>query len=140
MARQDTRIESEGAEFLVLGNLLILGIPSYKTYTNMPGYDLIATNPDIGKSVRIQVKSRWRSNAPGFIIKNFDFDFLVVVRLNRGDKKGKSLIKEPEFFIFPRSVVENVPRSISWNKMNLKDIPNFESYKNQWNTIKITLN
>jgi hypothetical protein len=30
MPRQDTTLEAEGAEFLVLGNLLIEGIPAYK--------------------------------------------------------------------------------------------------------------
>ena len=52
MPRQNTRIESEGAEFLVLGQLLIAGIPTYKSYTNMPGYDLVATNPDANSSAR----------------------------------------------------------------------------------------
>lgn len=42
MPRLDTRLESEGAEFLVLGQLLIARIPTYKTYTNMPGWDLVA--------------------------------------------------------------------------------------------------
>lgn len=46
MPRLDTKLESTGAEFLVLGNLLLQRIPTYKTYTNMPGYDLIATNPE----------------------------------------------------------------------------------------------
>ncbi len=46
MERQDTRLESEGAEFLVLGQFLINRIVAYKTYTNMPGYDLVATNPE----------------------------------------------------------------------------------------------
>lgn len=43
MPRLDTRLEAEGAEFLVLGQLLLQRIASYKTYTNMPGYDLVAT-------------------------------------------------------------------------------------------------
>ncbi len=84
MARLNTRLESEGAEFLVLGNLLIEGIAAYKTYTNMPGYDLVATNPENRTSARIQVKSRWRTNAPGFLISNFDCEFVVLSRLNRG--------------------------------------------------------
>lgn len=46
MSRLDTRLESEGAEFLVLGQLLIHRIRAYKTYTNMPGYDLVATHPE----------------------------------------------------------------------------------------------
>jgi hypothetical protein len=57
--RQDTKLESEGAEFLVLGNLLIDGISTYKSYINFPGYDLTAINPDTKKIARIQVKSRW---------------------------------------------------------------------------------
>jgi hypothetical protein len=43
--RQNTRLESEGAEFLVLGNLLADGISCYKAYVNFPGYDLFAINP-----------------------------------------------------------------------------------------------
>jgi len=88
MKRQDTKLETEGAEFLVLGQLLIHRIASYKTYTNMPGYDLVATHPEKNTSARIQVKSRWRTGAPGFLIKNFDCDFVVVVKLNRGKKTG----------------------------------------------------
>jgi len=60
MPRQDTKLESEGAEFLVLGQLLIHRIAAYKTYTNMPGYDLVATHPEKNTSAKIQVKSRWR--------------------------------------------------------------------------------
>lgn len=139
MKRQDTRIESEGAEFLVLGNLLIQGIHSYKTYTNMPGYDIVATNPDTGKSLKIQVKSRWRTNAPGFIIQNFYCDFIVFCRLNRGDKSGKAEIKPPEYFVFPKIVLEQVPKSKDWNKMNLRDIPKFEFYQENWKLIKEAL-
>jgi len=137
--RQNTRLESEGAEFLVLGNLLIQGIPSYKTYTNMPGYDVIATNPETEKLIKIQVKSRWRTNAPGFIIKNFDCDFIIVVRLNRGNKAGNAEVKTPEFFIFPKHILEPITRTKDWNKMNLKDIPNYLDFKDQWELLKKAL-
>ena len=92
LKRMDTKLESEGAEFLVLGNLLIQGIPTYKTYTNMPGYDLVATSPEKNSSVRIQVKSRYQTNWDGFIINNMAADFVVLVTLNRGipNKKKKS--------------------------------------------------
>ena len=42
--RKDTKLESERAEFLVLGRLLLEKITAFKTYTNFPGYDLIAPN------------------------------------------------------------------------------------------------
>jgi len=97
MARLDTRLESEGAEFLVLGQLLLHRIAAYKTYTNMPGYDLVATKPESNKSAMIQVKSRWRTGAGGFPIKKFDCDFVVVVLLNRGSKDGKKEVLPPKY-------------------------------------------
>jgi hypothetical protein len=136
MKHQNTRLESEGAEFLVLGHLLILGIPAYKAYTNMPGHDLEVTNPGKGVSARISVKSRWRTTATGFIIKDFDCEFVVVAKLNRGSKDGSGEIKSPQFFILPVDIVRNVPRDKSFNKIPFGKIPNFESYENGWDLIK----
>lgn len=135
MPRLDTKLESEGAEFLVLGQLLIHRIPAYKTYTNMPGYDLVATNPAAGTSARIQVKSRWRTGAPGFLIKNFDCEFVVVVRLNRGSKTKSSLVLPPEYFVFPTEVVRTVHRTGSWGKAFFRDIENLSVYENAWSLI-----
>ena len=44
MIIRNTRLESEGAEFLVLGQLLLRGIPAYKTCTNMAGYEPFGAN------------------------------------------------------------------------------------------------
>ncbi len=106
--RQNTKLESEGAEFLVLGNLLIAGISCYKAYVNFPGYDLVAVNPDKSKTARIQVKSRWATNYDkSFPIKNFECDFVVHVALNRGFRFGKSLkngdsgVSDPNFYVSP---------------------------------------
>ena len=41
MIGQNTRLEATGAEFLVLGHLLVEGIEADKTYANMPGYDIL---------------------------------------------------------------------------------------------------
>ena len=135
MPRQDTKLESEGAEFLVLGHLLMHRIVSYKANTNMPGYDLVAINPDENTSARIQVKSRWRTNAPGFIIKNFDCDFVVIVRLNRGKKGGTGVVKLPEYFVVPVNVIESAPRTKDWGRVNFNKIPGFDSYRDRWNLI-----
>lgn len=132
MARLDTRLEAEGAEFLVLGQLLLHRIPSYKTYTNMPGYDIVATQPENNVAAKIQVKSRWRTGAGGFPIKNFDSDFVVVVLLNRGSKDGKKEVLPPRYFVFPIDVIKAAPRSENWSKISLKDIADFESYENKW--------
>jgi hypothetical protein len=140
MPRQDTRLESEGAEFLVLGHLLIHGIPAYKTYTNMPGYDLVATAPEHHSSARIQVKSRWRTGAPGFLLKNLDHcDFVVVAKLNRGKKGGGGKVLPPEFFVFPAAVLKGVPRTEKWKKVMFRDIPEMGKYREKWDLIRVFL-
>lgn len=107
LPRQNTKLEAEGAEFLVLGHLLIEGVSCFKAYVNFPGYDLIATNAEKSRIARIQVKSRWATDYDkSFPIKNYNCDFVVHVALNRGyrfsKKNSKTLgIAEPEFFIFP---------------------------------------
>lgn len=135
MPRQNTRIESEGAEFLVLGQLLIAGIPAYKAYTNMKGYDLVATNPDANTSARISVKSRWKTRAEGFIINNFECDFVVIVKLNRGPAK----ILPVEYFVLPIAHVSALPRSADWGKVSFSHIPNMEQYRDQWEPIRAFL-
>lgn len=137
--RLDTRLESEGAEFLVLGHLLLERIPAYKTYTNMPGYDLVATNPERNTSAKIQVKSRWRTNAPGFPIRNLDCDFVVFCRLNRGNKAGTGAVRLPEYYVFPVALVKDAPRSANWGKLMIRDIPDSEQYRDRWDLIRTFL-
>ena len=89
-SRKDTKLEAAGAEFLVLGCLLIEGVACYKAYINFPGYDLTAVNPETKKVARIQVKSRWATDYDrSFPIKSFECDFVVHVALNRGYASGK---------------------------------------------------
>ena len=148
MKRQDTKLESEGAEFLVLGFLLIEGVSCYKAYINFPGYDLVAVNPDKSKTARIQVKSRWATNYDkSFPIKNFDCDFVVHVALNRGYAFGKKSneadtgIREPYFYIFPSALVKNAQNKKSkWGKVNITHIENYQEYKDNWSIIKDFLN
>jgi len=138
--RRNTKLESEGAEFLVLGRLLLEKITAFKTYTNFPGYDLIATSPDQNTSARIQVKSRYNTNWDGFIINNLDCDFVVFVALNRGyskpKKNGDTGIADPDFYIFPMSYIKKVrdPKN-KWGKIVKNRLIVMENYKNQWNLI-----
>lgn len=136
MARLDTKLEAEGAEFLVLGQLLLHRIPTYKTYTNMPGYDLVATNPETNRSARIQVKSRWRTSAPFFLIKNFDCEFVVAVRLNRGKKGGGGRVLVPDYFVLPIAKVKSVYRPGQWSKVCFRDIVDLESHRENWALIE----
>lgn len=133
--RLDTKLESEGAEFLVLGQLLIHKIPAYKTYTNMPGYDIVVVNPAKNSSAKIQVKSRWKTNAIGFLIKNLDCDFVAVVLLNRGSKDKKKKVLPPEYYVFPVKLIKSVLRRENWSKVMFKDIDDMDTYKENWKSI-----
>ena len=124
MGRLDTSLESSGAEFLVLGHLLIEGIQSFKAYTNFPGYDIVATNPENNVSCRVQAISRWATDFDsGFPIRNFDCDFVVLVTLNRGYRYRKKITKqddgkrEPQFYVFPVDIVRAAQDAkSSWGK------------------------
>lgn len=137
--RQDTRLESEGAEFLVCALLLIEGLPTYKTYTQMPGYDLVSVDPEAGTSARIQVKSRWASDSDqGFPLKNTDADFVVFVLLNRGNrlrsKEGGK--RAPDVFVFPMQEVIKARSEDGWHKVMTKKIEDREGYRENWELIR----
>ncbi|MBX3174269.1 MAG: hypothetical protein KF709_07640 [Gemmatimonadaceae bacterium] len=125
----------------MLGQLLLHRVVAYKTYTNMPGYDLVATNPAAGKSVKIQVKSRWSTTARGFAIRNLDCDFVVYVRLNRGNKQGTGVVKPPDYHVLPIRVIK---RALSTDKvwgtrvMN-RDVKNLDQYRERWDLIDAAL-
>ena len=115
------------------------GIAAYKTYTNMKGYDLVATSPVSGTSCRIQVKSRWPSNAQGFLINSLDCDFIVFVKLNRGIK-GRTLDPtDPEYFVFPTALIARVQETRGLKKVSFSKIPDMESYASRWDLIRADL-
>lgn len=105
------------------------------------GLDEAATNPERNRSARIQVKSRWRTGAEGFIIKNFDCDFVVVVLLNRGSKDGTAKVLAPEFYVLPVGLVKELHNPGStWGKLSLSKIPGFKEQRDQWPIISKFLN
>lgn len=126
---------------MVLGRLLLEKITGFKTYTNFPGYDLIALSADENTSDRIQVKSRYNTNWDGFIINNLDCDFVVFVALNRGysrpRKSGDTGVKDLEFYVFPISYIKKVrdPNN-EWSKIVKNRLVNLDKYKNQWRLIQ----
>ena len=142
--RLDSKLESEGAEFLVLGLLLVEGVPAHKAYTRYPGYDLLAVNPDSGRTCRIQVKSRWATDWDhGFLIKNFESDFVVVAALNRGYRYRRSRHpnddgrRPPVYYVIPTEVARAALRDKGWaSKVRLRDIPDHEQYLDAWQQIR----
>jgi len=135
LARSDTTLNSAAAEHLVLGHLLMAGVSAYKAYGNQPGFDLIATNPAEGKTARVQVKSRYPTGAGGFPLRVADgFDFLVFVRLNRGNRRHP-MPSPPIFYVFPSDVIQAAHRPGSFSKVVLRDIPNNDDYRDRWDLI-----
>lgn len=135
--RLDTQLESEGAEFLVLGQLLILKIAAYKAYSRMRGYDVIAFDPKANALAKISVKSRWSSSANSILIKKkTDCDFVVIVKLNRGSQDGRLPLGVPEFFVIPIAVLNRAPRIGKLHRVLFERIPEFNSFKDGWPQIK----
>ncbi|WP_129750060.1 hypothetical protein [Flavobacterium beibuense] len=139
--RKDTRLQSEGAEFLVLGNLLIEGISAYKAYHNFKGYDLIAVNAENNTSARIQVKSRFKTGWEGFIINNFDCDFVVLVSLNRGfdkpKKNGETGIMAPTCYVFPVEYIKIAAEDRSgWGKISKSKLKDYQDFQDKWDLIQ----
>lgn len=143
MGRQDTKLEAEGAEFLVLGMLLVDGLHAFKAYTNFAGFDLVTLELGSGKSARIQVKSRWATNYDrSFPIKNFDCDFVVHAALNRGYRFGRNVDdpkkgrQAPRLYCFPIELVRAAQSPTDkGGKVSLARIPGVESYVEAWHLI-----
>jgi hypothetical protein len=137
-ARLNSRLEWQGAEFLVLANLLIEGIEAYKPYVAHPDYDLVAINAATRKLARISVKSRWATNRAGhFPLSSMDCDFVVHVALNRGTRFHKETGGEaarPAIYVFPIDVCRNA-RSAS-GKINIRNIANHAGYESSWKAIR----
>lgn len=136
MKRINTKLQAEGAEFLVLGQLLMHGIPAYKAYSNMPGYDLVAVDPRAGTSARISVKSRFATDASGFIIKNVNCDFVVVVKLNRGTRRNGQDVRPPQFFVLPVRNVRKACRPGGWGRIPFGRIADFKACSERWESVR----
>lgn len=157
MAKLDTKRESAGAEFLVLGRMLIEGIDAFKAYDRQRGYDLIAVNPERGTAARIQVKSRYATDFDGgFPISNLDCDFVAFVALNRGiryRKRSDAAIaaddgKRPrKIWIVPAGAVDEAMQvrsdrrkdegraSEPFTKVFIRDVDGLATYEDAFNLI-----
>ena len=149
-ADAESKQRTEGAEFLVLGNLLIRGVHANKAQTKYPGWDVFALNLDSNKPVRIQVKSKvWLENLTFSVINN-DFDFIALVRLNQISQHAEpseTRVGTPQYWIIPKEDLESEftnlktksPTSeVKFSLSQLPKIPDF--YENNWNLIIKFLN
>jgi hypothetical protein len=106
----------------------------------MPGYDLIASNPDRKTSARIRVKSIFVSKAyPAQLLKNPDADFVVLVMLNRApkDKPKPTTVTPPDIYVFPMEVIlPHKKIDDVWNKVMIGKVTNRKDYRDAWHLIQ----
>lgn len=76
------------------------------------------------------------TNAGHFTIKKFEFDFVIFVRLNWGNREGELEAKDPEFYVMAankaRGLVKDPDRwaYIPYSKRT------FDPHRSQWGPIK----
>lgn len=139
--RQDTSIESVGAEHLVMGFLMREGIQTYIADQRQESFDLICVNPKNRKQILVQVKSRWATNCDrAFPLNKFMSDFVAIVFLNCGHSDGhKGRKKDPEIYVIPTKICKKYKNLSGWKKVATSKIPDLSKYKNNWGLIKKAL-
>jgi hypothetical protein len=108
------------------------GIPATTWWRSIPC--------SIGPAVS-RVKSRWATDYDGgFLIKNFDCDFVVHVALNRGYSyrcRREGGVEAPVFWVIPAGVADAAQYEPStWGKVYLRHIPDHEQYREAWDLIR----
>ena len=113
--RKDSKLTQEGAEKLIVSNLLIRDIECYQAYGNQKSYDLIAIAKNGKKTARIEVKSRHNQYAKKITGSNFKHktppfpDFYVSVFI----KSFKNKIQvspnkiEIDILVLPKNIVHS---------------------------------
>jgi len=141
MAQYNTTLEAAGAEHLVIGQLLIDRIQAFRAHSNQPGYDLLAVDPTTRSSTKIQVKSRVATDSGPWDIRSFDFDFAVLVRLNRGTKASLKAGQPektcaPEFYVVPKSAIDALKGTNNKIRIRKSQLPQFLG---GWSAIRTAL-
>ena len=111
-------LNTDGAELLTLGNLLLRGILAFKAYKNQEGWDIICLSDDRSSQKTIQVK--YRSNYTN--MSKITADFLVFV--NRENNL------DCDIYIIPQDADE------CWTQNGItSDKKILQKYKDNWDYI-----
>lgn len=103
--RADGQLSGLAGEFFVAAELLKRGLQTSVTFGNAKAIDLLATNPETGRSFAVQVKALRKTNyfpiKPGRVNREHVYVFVLL------NKPGQAV----EYFIVPgRVLVEDAPR------------------------------
>ncbi len=113
--RNYSKFTQEGAEKLIVSNLLIRDIECYQAYENQKSYDLIAISKNGKKTARIEVKSRQNNHSRKITNSNFmqkspplpDFYVSVFIKSYKNNKKVLPNDVETEVLVLPKSIVHS---------------------------------
>jgi len=135
--KTDTAIRAEGAELYVQAVLMVQrGLVVSQASRSMPGYDLLTTNLENGRSCRIQVKYRKAVNSNGMRVKSLDFDFIAYVAGNLGrigQQAHHAAAPPPLVYIIPRRKVKRGMQASSLYKSPTKG--GHDAYLDAWHLI-----
>ena len=143
--RLNSVLESKGAKYLALGHLLIEAIPSDLIGERNQGHDIISVNPEDDRSCRIKVKSRWSAlGSHKVYFRSLDFDFAVIVLLNRCNPHGRraredpSGVEPPDLYIVPVAEVARFHRGEdpSGFRFLITDIDGYGRFCGAWSLIR----
>tara|TARA_B100001287_G_C22385739_1_gene390982 strand:- start:83 stop:562 length:480 start_codon:yes stop_codon:yes gene_type:complete len=145
--RLDTKLFSNGAEFLVMAKLLLANIQTYKAYVNFEGYDLVCVNPKKNLSAKIQVKSKNFVGDSSFYLNSPDknkSDFYVFAQTNSIKKINKintlMFDLEPKLYIMDYKTVDKIKKidkkGTHYLSLSKNQIPNIDEYESNWSSIK----
>ena len=113
--RNYSKFTQEGAEKLIVSNLLIRDIECYQAYENQQSYDLIAISKNGKKTARIEVKSRQNNYSKSISNSNFmqknppypDFYVSVFIKSFQNKEKVSPNDVKTEVLILPKNVVHS---------------------------------
>lgn len=142
--RFNTKLFSEGAEFLVLSKLLLARIETYKVYENQEGYDLISINAKKNLSAKIQVKSKNFKNDSSFYLNKdskIKSDFYVLAQTNSLTRDYKVIPdneSSPNLFVLDLKTVNMYKRIDKKGTpyLLLNSLPDKDKYLDDWNKIR----
>lgn len=142
--RFNTKLFSEGAEFLVLSKLLLARIETYKAYENQEGYDLISINAKKNLSAKIQVKSKNFKNDSSFYLNKdskIKSDFYVFAQTNSLTRDYKVIPdneSSPNLFVLDLKTVNMYQRIDKKGTpyLLLSSLPDKEQYLDDWDNIR----
>lgn len=123
MPKTDTTAQSEGAEIFTVAELLSRGLIAGSYPRNYPDVDTYAFDKTVKKIINIQVKYVHSAKSSTILLRNTNFDYVVVYRGNADGQYGRT---NKQCWVIPVAIVTD-------NKITIGKIA--DDYLNNWGSI-----